>query len=122
VALPFTFLKKKIFKATEELWKLKYFTMPKKKFQKKNPLKERNQNSSRYYNSVTNLKCQHKPKYNLSKKPHIKKIDLLLLLLPRGPKSLKLLYSIMNPNTKRPTKLPFSSQQPSPPIFLLGLS
>jgi hypothetical protein len=28
---------------------------------------KRNQNPSRYYNSVTNLKFQHKPKYQLSK-------------------------------------------------------
>jgi hypothetical protein len=28
---------------------------------------ERNQNPSRYYNSITNLKFQHKPKYRLSK-------------------------------------------------------
>jgi hypothetical protein len=41
VALPFTFLKKKIFKATEELWKLKYFTMPKKNLQKKNSSKRK---------------------------------------------------------------------------------
>jgi hypothetical protein len=27
----------------------------------------RNQNVSRYYNCVTNLKSQHKPKYHLSK-------------------------------------------------------
>jgi len=27
---------------------------------------KRNQNPSRYYNSVTNLKFQHKPKYHLS--------------------------------------------------------
>jgi hypothetical protein len=32
----------------------------------KNPLKE-NQNPSRYHNSITNLKFQHKPKYHLSK-------------------------------------------------------
>jgi len=32
----------------------------------KNPLKE-TQNPSRYYNYITNLKFQHKPKYNLSK-------------------------------------------------------
>jgi hypothetical protein len=32
---------------------------------KKSPA--RNQNASRYYNSVTNLKFQHKPKYHLSK-------------------------------------------------------
>jgi hypothetical protein len=32
----------------------------------KNPSK-RNQNPSRHYNSTTNLKFQHKPKYHLSK-------------------------------------------------------
>jgi hypothetical protein len=42
---------------------------------------KRNQNPSRYYNSMTNLKFQHKPKYHLLTNPHIK-IDLLLL--PRG--------------------------------------
>jgi hypothetical protein len=54
-------------KANEELLKLKYFTMPKKKPNlQKNPLK-RNQNLSRYYNSRPNLKFQHRPKYHLSK-------------------------------------------------------
>jgi hypothetical protein len=38
-------------------------------------------NPSRYYNSITNLKFQHKPKCHLFKNPHIK-IDLLLS--PRG--------------------------------------
>jgi hypothetical protein len=56
---------KKYVKAKEELWKLKYFTMQKYNFQK-NPLKEI-KNPSRYYNSVTNLKFQHNPKYHLSK-------------------------------------------------------
>jgi hypothetical protein len=28
---------------------------------------KRNQNPSRHYNSITNLKFQHKPKYHLSK-------------------------------------------------------
>jgi hypothetical protein len=85
---------KKYLKAKEELWKLKCFTM-----QKYNPLK-RNQIPSRYYNFITNLKFQHKPKYHIFKNPHIK-ID---------PKSLKLLHSIMNLNTislptkTRPTK------------------
>jgi len=56
---------------------------------------KRNQNHSRYYyNSVTNLKFQHKPKLSSFKNPHTK-IDLL----PSGKKSLKLLYSIMNLNT-----------------------
>jgi hypothetical protein len=56
---------RKYLKAKEELWKLKYFTMQKYNLQK-NPLKK-NQNPSRYYNSITNLKYQHKPKYHLSK-------------------------------------------------------
>ncbi len=46
---------------------------------------ERNQNLSRYYNFVTNLKFQHKQKYHLFKNPHTK-IDLFLL--PRGQKPL----------------------------------
>jgi hypothetical protein len=45
----------------------------------KNPLKETKINPSRYYNSIiTNLKFSHKPKYHLSKNPHIK-IDLYYL-------------------------------------------
>jgi hypothetical protein len=48
---------------------------------KKSP--KSNQNPSRYYNSITNLKFQHKPKYHLSK--ILIKIDLLL---PRGPNAL----------------------------------
>jgi hypothetical protein len=38
---------------------------------------KRNQNPSSYYNSITNLKFQHKPKYHVSKNPLIR-IDLLL--------------------------------------------
>jgi hypothetical protein len=50
----------------EELWKLKYFTMQKHNLQKKSS--KGNQNPSRYYNSITNLQFQHKPKkYHLSK-------------------------------------------------------
>jgi hypothetical protein len=55
---------KKHLKAKEESWKFKYFTMQKYNLQK-NPLKK--PNPSRYHNSVTNLKFQHKPKYHLSK-------------------------------------------------------
>jgi hypothetical protein len=70
VALPFTL--KKYLKAKEELWKLKYFTMQKKKPNlPKNPSK-RNQNPSRYYNSITNLNqiFHHaKKKPNLPKNP-----------------------------------------------------
>ncbi len=60
--------------------------MQKYNLQKKSS--KRNQNPSRYYyNSITNLKFQHKPEISSFKNPHIKKIDLLLLLLlllPRG--------------------------------------
>jgi hypothetical protein len=56
---------KKNLKAKEELWKLKYFTIQKYNLQKK--ISKRNQNPSKYYNSITNLKFQHKPKYHLSK-------------------------------------------------------
>jgi hypothetical protein len=48
---------KKYLKAKEELWKLKYLTIQKYNLQ----------SLSRHYNSVTNLKFQHKSKYYLSK-------------------------------------------------------
>jgi hypothetical protein len=60
MALPFTL--KSIFKAKEELWKLKYSTMQKYNL-RKNPLKETKILPRYYYNSITNLKFQHKPKY-----------------------------------------------------------
>jgi hypothetical protein len=56
---------KSYLKAKEELWKLKYFILQKYNLWK-NPLKE-TKNPSRYYNIVTNLKFQHKPKYQISK-------------------------------------------------------
>jgi hypothetical protein len=56
---------KKYLKAKEELWKHKYFTMQKYNLQSKSS--KRNQNPSTYYNSITNLKFQHKPKYHLPK-------------------------------------------------------
>jgi len=64
VAFPFTF--KKNLNAKEELWKFKYFTMQKYNLPKEKSSR-RNQNPSRYHNSITNLKFQHKPKYHLSK-------------------------------------------------------
>jgi hypothetical protein len=64
VALPFT-LKKKYFKAKEELWKLKIFYHA-KIYQIFKKSSKRNQNSSRYYNSITNLEVPNKPKYHLS--------------------------------------------------------
>jgi hypothetical protein len=59
------FIRKYLKAKEEELWNLKYFTMQ-KILSFKSPLKE-NQNPSRYYNSIINLKFQHKPKYHLSK-------------------------------------------------------
>jgi hypothetical protein len=44
----------------------------------KHPLKEAPY-PSRYYNSITNLKFKHKPKYHLSKILILKKIDLLFI-------------------------------------------
>jgi hypothetical protein len=77
---------KKYLKAKEELWKRKYFTMSHNLIFKKSS--KRNQNPSRYYNFITNLKFQHKPKSS-SKNPHIK-IDLL----PKGQNSLSyILYN-----------------------------
>jgi hypothetical protein len=55
---------KKYLKAKEELWKLKY--SPCKNIIFKKSFK-RNENPSRLYNSITNLKFQHRPKYHLSK-------------------------------------------------------
>jgi hypothetical protein len=53
-------------RAKEELWKLKYFTMQKYNLLQKNPLKE-TKILPTYYNSITNLQFQYKPKYHLSK-------------------------------------------------------
>jgi hypothetical protein len=58
---------KKYLKAKEESWKLKYFTI-RKYYSSKNPLEETEINQDIIIgNSITNLKFQHKPKYNLSK-------------------------------------------------------
>jgi hypothetical protein len=58
---------KKYLKAKEEFWKLKYFTIHAKIYLIFKKSSKRNQNPSRYYNSIINLKFQHKPKYHLSK-------------------------------------------------------
>jgi len=57
---------KKYLKAKEELWKLIYSTIHAKIIISKKSSK-RKQNLLRYYNSITNLKFQHQPKYHLSK-------------------------------------------------------
>ncbi len=62
--LPFTL--QSILRQKKNLWKLKYFHHAKIKSSSEKPSK-RNQNPSRYYNSITDLKFQHKPKYHLSK-------------------------------------------------------
>jgi hypothetical protein len=59
---------KKYLKSKEELWKFKYFTMQKYNLLEKKT-SERNQNLSRFQNSITDLKFQHKPKYH-----HLSKI------------------------------------------------
>jgi hypothetical protein len=58
-----------------------YFTIQKNNIIFKKKSSKRNQNPSRYHNSLTNLKFQHKPKILSFKNPHLK-IDLLLL--PKG--------------------------------------
>jgi hypothetical protein len=69
VALPFTF--KKYLKAKQELFmETQIIILPCKnnKILPKNPLKETQNPSRYYYNSIiTNLEFQHKPKYHLSK-------------------------------------------------------
>ncbi len=56
---------KKYLKAKDKLWKFKYVTLQKYNLPKK--CFNRDQNPSRYQNSITNFKFQHKPKYHLSK-------------------------------------------------------
>jgi len=60
------YIKKYLKKAKEELSKLKYFTMQKYNLPKnKNKiLSKKPKNPSRYLNSITDLKFQHKPKKN----------------------------------------------------------
>ncbi len=80
---------------------------------------KRNQTHSIYYNSIiTNLKFQHKPKISSFKNPHIIKIDLLFIT-QQWPKSLKLLYSIMNLN--RTISLPWQAR-PTKPTFIVHKS
>jgi hypothetical protein len=62
---------KKYPKAKEELWKFKYFTMQNNIIFKKKSSK-RIQNPSRYHNSITNFKFQHKPKYIIFQKSSYK--------------------------------------------------
>jgi hypothetical protein len=86
-------MRKSILRHKKNYGNSKYFTMQKIIIFKKSS--KGNQNPSRYCNSVTNLKFQHKPKYHVSKNPH-RKIDLL----PRGQNSLSyFIYSTMNLNT-----------------------
>jgi hypothetical protein len=56
---------KKYLKANEKNYENSNIS-PCKNITFKKPSKK-NQNPSRYYNSITNLKFQHKPKYHLSK-------------------------------------------------------
>jgi hypothetical protein len=65
---------KKYLKAKEELWKFKYFTMQKYNLKKKSS--KRNQNPSRYHNSIMNLN-PFNTSQNILKSSYID-------LLPRG--------------------------------------
>jgi hypothetical protein len=63
VTLPFTLksiLREKKSYGNSNISPCKKYNLPKKS-------SKRNQNPSRYYNSITNLKFRHKPKYDLSK-------------------------------------------------------
>jgi hypothetical protein len=73
VALPFTL--KSIWRQKKNYVNSNIFTMQKYTLQKSS---KRNQNPSRYYNSITDLKFQHKQRYPSFKNPHIK-IDLLFI-------------------------------------------
>jgi len=53
--------------------------MQKYNVQKISSTKKKPKNPSRYYNSITNLKVEHKPKYHLSKNPPIK-IDPIIII------------------------------------------
>jgi hypothetical protein len=60
----------KYLKGKEELWNSNISPCKNIMFKKSS---QRNQNPSRYYyNSITNLKFQHKPKYHFSKNPLVK--------------------------------------------------
>ncbi len=77
---------------------------------------KRHHNPPRYYNSVTSLKFEHKPKYHLSKITHIEIDLLLLLLLPRGqnPLSYHILY-----NESKHNNPCLDSRQDQKPLTLL---
>jgi len=90
VALPFTL--KPIFRPKKNYGNSKNISPHKNIIFKKSSKK--NQNSSRYYDSMAESQFQHKPEISSFKNPHIK-IDLL----PRGQNPHKLLYSMMNLNT-----------------------
>ncbi len=61
---------KSLFRQKKNYGNSKYFTMQKYKSPKKSS--KRNQNPSRYYNYITNLKFQHKPKYIIFQKSSYK--------------------------------------------------
>jgi hypothetical protein len=63
VALPFTL--KSILRQKKGIMEIQIFHHAKTLSSKKSS--KRNQNLSRYHNSIINLKFQHKPKYHLSK-------------------------------------------------------
>jgi hypothetical protein len=72
VALPFYILKISILRQKRRIIMENSNISPCKIIIFKKILLKRNQNTSRYHNSIINLKFQHKPKISSFKDPHIK--------------------------------------------------
>jgi hypothetical protein len=84
------YIKKYLKAKEEELWKLNIISPCKNIIFQKSSKKETKILQDKY-NSVTNLKFQHKPKYHLFKNLHIKRD---LLLLSRGQIPLSYYYTL----------------------------
>jgi len=71
----------KVCKSKEELWKLKYLITHAKNnnLQKILLRKKKNQNLSRYYNSITNLKFQHKANNIIFQKSSYKNRPIIII-------------------------------------------
>jgi hypothetical protein len=66
VALPFT-LKSTLRERKRKITETQILHHAKNRYNLQKKLSKRNQNPSKYRNSITNLKFQHKPHYHLSK-------------------------------------------------------
>ncbi len=84
---------------------------------------KRNQNPSRYYNSITNFKFQRKSQNIIFQKSSYKNrpiIIIIIIIITLGSKSLKLLYSIMNPNTISFLAMIGKANKNPNQVFMLG--